>query len=142
MIAGQVADMDLCELPGGVEGVRYIHRRKTAALCRAAVRMGGLCAAADEDTVDALGRAGELMGLAFQVTDDLLDATAAAEELGKTPGKDAQAGKRTYLAEMDPAAAAAEVRRLTDQAREALDALPGDATRLRRLAELLAGRDR
>ena len=142
MIAGQVADMALCAVPDGEEGRRYIHLRKTAALIRAATRMGGICAGAEAAVLEALGNFGQCVGLAFQIIDDLLDATAGAEELGKTPGKDVRAGKRTYATETDPAHARQEVQALTEQACEALTALGDRAGKLRQVARCLARRQR
>ena len=142
MIAGQVADMNLCLVPPGLEGMRYIHLRKTAALLRAAARMGGLCAAAEAGELAALSDWAAGLGLAFQLVDDLLDATASTAELGKTPGKDAGAGKRSVVA----ALGLAEARRLTEQtthqAVAALANLGPRAGRLRELTHLLAGRTR
>jgi len=142
MIAGQVADMALCHVPAGGKGREYIHLRKTGALIRAAARMGGACGGADEAGLDALGRFGERTGLAFQIADDLLDATGSAEALGKTPGKDAQAGKRTYAAEMDPDRARAHIAELTEQACEAVEVFGGRARKLQQLSRLLSRRRR
>ncbi|MDY7010230.1 MAG: farnesyl diphosphate synthase [Planctomycetota bacterium] len=142
MIAGQVADMGLCEVPEGDAGRRYIHLRKTAALLTAAVRMGGICAGADEDQLYALEAFGENVGLAFQVADDLLDAVGSAGEIGKTPGKDARAGKRTYAGELGIEHARRLVADLTGRAGEALEPFGNRAKKLRKLAELLARRDR
>jgi geranylgeranyl diphosphate synthase type II len=142
MIAGQVADMDLCPVPEGLEGCSYIHLRKTAALIRSAVRMGGLCAGAAPDVLIELGAYGEKLGLAFQVADDLLDATSASAVLGKTPGKDAQAGKRTYPDLLGADGTTDLVARISQEACGHLGALGGRACALRQLAQLLAGRDR
>ena len=142
MIAGQVADMNLCPIPDGLAGAEYIHQRKTAALIRAAVRMGAICAGAEEEALRALGQFGESLGLAFQITDDMLDATAAAETLGKTPGKDAPAGKRTYVTEIGVDSARRLADELYEKACRMLDPLPARAGRLRQLAALLARRDR
>jgi len=100
MVTGQVADMDLCPLPAGMEGFRYIHLHKTAALLRAAARMGAIAAGGTDDDVRVLDEYARAIGLAFQVVDDVLDVTGQAEDLGKTPGKDAQAGKRTAVAQL------------------------------------------
>ena len=142
MIAGQVADMGLCEVPEGAPGRRYIHDRKTGALMRSAVRMGGICAGAEKAELEALGRFGEKIGLAFQVTDDLLDATGPADVLGKTPGKDAEAGKRTYVAEIGVEQTRNVAADLCLQAVEDLQPLGERAEKLRRLAALLPERDR
>jgi geranylgeranyl pyrophosphate synthase len=142
MIAGQVADMDLCDVPEGLEGVEYIHRRKTGALIEASVRMGGLCAGAGTDGVDRLGLYGRELGVAFQVVDDLLDVTGQAQQLGKTPGKDAEAGKRTTVAQIGVQAARDRVGKHTAAAIEAIEPLGSRAEKLRRLAQLLQQRTR
>ena len=141
MIAGQVADMALCDVPDGEDGRRYIYLRKTAALCRAAARMGALCGGADDDALAALSEFGECLGLAYQIADDLLDASHPASVLGKTPGKDARAGKRTY-AEVGACAARERAGALTGRACAALDRPGLRAGQLRQLAVLLTRRDR
>ena len=142
MIAGQVADMHLCPMPAGLDGVRYIHARKTAALIRAAARMGGLCGRADERAMAALSDWSQLLGLAFQMVDDLLDATANAEQLGKTPGKDADAGKCSAVAVVGAPAARTLVGELSGQAALALAPLGAAADKLRELTDLLVRRTR
>ena len=100
MVAGQVEDL---EATGGLGGavddpgatLERIHRRKTGCLIRASVEVGAILAGVTESK--AFTAFGDRLGLAFQVADDLLDATATAEELGKSPGKDADAGKLTYV---------------------------------------------
>ncbi len=140
MIAGQVADMDLCDVPDGAGGVDYVHRRKTAALIRAAARMGAICARADETTLAAVSDWAEALGLAFQMMDDLLDVTASAADLGKTPGKDADAGKRSAIAAMGAGGAERAVDDLTARARGALAPLGGRGAKLAELTALLARR--
>lgn len=142
LIAGQVADMALCPVPAGEPGRQYIHMRKTAALIRAAVRMGAICAGADDADIKALTTFAEKLGLAFQIADDLLDATESAQVLGKTPGKDADSGKRTYATELSAEQARRQVEQLTAQACKALEPLGDRAGNLKRLAVLLARRDR
>ena len=84
----------------GADGrtARPIHRAKTGALLRASVRMGGICAGADEAQIAALSAYGEHVGLAFQIVDDILDVEESSEALGKTAGKDAAQGKITFPA--------------------------------------------
>ena len=142
MVAGQVADMGLCHVPEGEAGRSYIHRRKTGALIRAAVRMGALCAGADETALAAVTEYGERIGLAFQIHDDLLDATASAEVIGKTPGKDAHAGKRTYATEMEIDQARRLADELTERACAALSPLGRRNRQLCRLARLLTRRQK
>jgi geranylgeranyl diphosphate synthase, type II len=80
------------------EQLEAIHRAKTGALIRCAVRVGAIIGGASESELVALTRYSEKAGLAFQVADDVLDATATSEELGKTAGKDAAVQKATYTA--------------------------------------------
>ena len=140
MIAGQVADMDLCEVPEGPEGLRYTHMRKTAALLRAAARMGAICSDASTDELKAVSDCAENLGLAFQLADDVLDVTGDVGRLGKTPGKDADTGKRTYASQLGVAQTVAMGAELTGRAIEALSPLGERAAMLRRLAELLHDR--
>ena len=98
MVGGQVADLEAEGKPVGPEMLEYIHRSKTAALIRAAVTAGALCAGASEDDVARLRRFGETIGWAFQVTDDILDVEESSAALGKTAGKDAAQRKATYPA--------------------------------------------
>ncbi|MGB2967437.1 MAG: polyprenyl synthetase family protein, partial [Phycisphaerae bacterium] len=98
MVAGQVADLraereDLRD----AHLLEEIHRRKTAALLRAACLMGAVCARAPQRREKCLGEYGEHLGLAFQVADDILDAVSETKVLGKTAGKDAAAGKLTFV---------------------------------------------
>ena len=104
--------------------------------------MGGICAAASETQLDALGEFGEKIGLAFQAADDLLDAVGSAGTIGKTPGKDAQTGKRTYAGELGIEQTRQLVTDLTDQAGIALEPFGQRADKLRELTNLLAQRDR
>lgn len=97
MVAGQVFDI-AAETRTDVTGAELerIHRHKTGALIVAAVRCGAIIGQANDAELAAVTRYAAALGLLFQITDDLLDVTATAEALGKTPGKDAQAGKTTY----------------------------------------------
>jgi geranylgeranyl diphosphate synthase type II len=96
MIGGQAADLLGERQPVQRDLVEYIHRHKTGRLIRCACRMGAIVAEAGQEDLLALTRYGENLGLAFQITDDLLDVTATEEQTGKRTGKDAQAGKQTY----------------------------------------------
>jgi geranylgeranyl pyrophosphate synthase len=98
MVAGQ--GYDLAAESGAVTGAELerIHQQKTGALMGVAVRCGAILAGASEPQLSALSHYGSQLGLLFQITDDLLDITATAEELGKTPGKDARSRKATYPA--------------------------------------------
>jgi farnesyl diphosphate synthase len=140
MIAGQVADMNPCGLKPGTDGVEYIHALKTAALIQAAARMGAICGGAGAEELSVIGEYARQLGLAFQLFDDLLDATGSTENLGKTAGKDASAGKRTHLAEIGLEAARRTGMELTGGAVRAIQPLGARARKLSRLAELLADR--
>jgi geranylgeranyl diphosphate synthase type II len=78
--------------------LEYIHRSKTAALIRASITSGALCAGASTEDVSRLRSFGEFLGLLFQVTDDILDVEETSAALGKTAGKDAAQQKATYPA--------------------------------------------
>src|SRR6185503_6505999 len=88
MVAGQALDMEAEARQVSGAQVEEIHRLKTGALIVGAARCGALIGAADEHELDAISRYGAYLGLLFQITDDLLDVTASATDLGKTPGKD------------------------------------------------------
>ncbi|MGE4158188.1 MAG: polyprenyl synthetase family protein [Planctomycetota bacterium] len=96
MVGGQVADMAGEGKAAGLDLVKFIHLRKTAALIAACFECGAICAGADPSTVSRYRKSGETLGLAFQIIDDVLDETSTPEALGKTPGKDLQSGKLTY----------------------------------------------
>jgi geranylgeranyl diphosphate synthase, type II len=98
MVGGQVADIEAERKAVAPEMLEYIHRSKTAALIRASVTSGALCAGAGADDVARLRRFGENIGWAFQVTDDILDVEESSAALGKTAGKDIAQQKATYPA--------------------------------------------
>jgi len=104
--------------------------------------MGGICAGADAKKLQALTGFGEKIGLAFQITDDLLDATQPTEMLGKTAGKDVRDRKRSYATELGIEPARRLAREVTDQALAALEGLGPRAAKLRDLAALLSRRNR
>ncbi len=99
MVGGQAIDLEAA-LPGAAPldaaGLREMHMRKTGALIIAAARAGGVMAGARAAEIEAIGRYALQVGLAFQIVDDILDVEGASADLGKTPGKDAAAGKPTY----------------------------------------------
>jgi geranylgeranyl diphosphate synthase, type II len=98
MVGGQVADLESEGKSVGPETLEYIHRSKTAALIRASVTSGALCAGASTEDVARLRKFGETIGWAFQVTDDILDVEESSAALGKTAGKDIAQQKATYPA--------------------------------------------
>ena len=136
VIGGQVEDLAAEGRPADAALLDYIHRHKTAALIRAAVRMGGMCGGAGAGPLDALTRYGEASGLAFQVADDLLNATSTSAQLGKPVGSDQERGKLTYVAVHGLASSRTRAEALVAEALAALAILPGpEAMPLRALAE-------
>jgi len=139
---------------GGFDGgesqrdrLEAIHRNKTAALIRAACRMGVLSASGrdPEGAERAMGPVtaySEAVGLMFQVVDDLLDVEQSAEQTGKRTRKDAAAGKLTYPGILGVEASRREVRRLLEASLEAVRALGTRASALGDLAVHLAGRSK
>jgi len=118
-------------LPGQIE---YIHLNKTAAMITAALVIGGLCGGLLSDgELDALRTLGRELGHAFQIVDDILDATADSATLGKTAGKDAKAGKATYVSLYGVEGARLHAAAHTQAALDALKQLPGDIDFLRQL---------
>ncbi len=98
LIAGQVADLEAEGRKPAEPALYFIHAAKTGMLLRAALKLGGMSAGGTVGQVAALDRFGFALGLAFQIQDDILDATQSAKKLGKTAGKDAAAGKMTFPA--------------------------------------------
>ena len=98
MVAGQVLDMEGEGKHLNLEDLQTIHANKTGKLLAFPFQAAGIIAGLDENLQKQLKTVGELIGLAFQVRDDVLDVTASFEEIGKTPQKDLQAEKSTYPA--------------------------------------------
>jgi geranylgeranyl diphosphate synthase, type II len=96
MVAGQALDIEGEARAVSGKELEEIHRLKTGALIKASARSGAIIAGASEPELKAITEYAAQLGLLFQITDDLLDVTATAEALGKTPGKDARSSKATY----------------------------------------------
>jgi geranylgeranyl diphosphate synthase, type II len=97
LVGGQVVDVESeGKTDVSLETLNYIHAHKTGALLEACVVCGAILASASAADLQRLSRFAKNIGLAFQIVDDILDITATQEELGKTAGKDVQAGKVTY----------------------------------------------
>ncbi len=140
VIAGQVEDIAGEGQPLDADRLRYIHTHKTGDLLVAALRLGARTAGAAEAQVDQLTRYGQAVGLAFQIADDVLNATSTAEQLGKAVGTDAARGKMTYVALHGIEPARAEARRLVEEAVAALPGLPGPTEPLAALARHIVER--
>ncbi len=142
LVGGQALDI-------GAEGrkptarlARDIHERKTGALFGASLALGALAGDADKHTVQALDETGRMIGLAFQIQDDLLNAAGSMRSLGKRPGTDAARGKATYPAAVGESRARREAIRLLRAVRGALARRCAKPERLLRLIEALAKRER
>ena len=98
MIGGQGLDVQLSGQIVNDEDRDYIYKNKTCALIEASIMMGAIVAGADKETVKALEMAGEAIGMAFQVQDDILDMIGDAEKLGKEVHQDERNQKNTYVA--------------------------------------------
>ncbi len=140
MIAGQMSDIEAEKTDGDIKTLEYIHINKTAKIFQVAATMGAIAAGAKQAEVQALSQFGLKLGLAFQIADDLLDINATTEQLGKTAGKDEQAGKLTYPALLGVEKSTQLEKRITDEAIDAL-ALFGDrADVLRELTQEMLAR--
>jgi geranylgeranyl diphosphate synthase type II len=142
LIAGQVADLEGEGKKTSAAQLRYIHERKTAALLRCSVRLGGMSANATPAQLKALADFGQNVGLAFQIIDDILDVTQTSEQLGKTAGKDTKAQKATYPSIIGLEKSRKMAAQLTDRAFAALKTFQGRARALEALAAHLLRRDR
>ncbi|MGH6649244.1 polyprenyl synthetase family protein [Aquabacterium sp.] len=146
MAGGQAIDLASIGVALDESALRDMHQRKTGALLRASVLMGAASAGIDEagPAWQAFGRYGDAMGLAFQIVDDILDATQPSDTLGKTAGKDADANKPTYVSLLGLGQARQEVDHLLQQAQDALAGSglnPGSTRALAALAERIVHRD-
>ena len=143
MVGGQTDDMT-----GGLEGddtlerIESIHARKTGALINASLELGAICAGAESSQIDALTAYGRRLGLAFQVTDDLLDVRGDSTAVGKRVGKDAQQGKVTFPALLGVEASIRRAEQLIEEACDALRPLGTKGAGLEAVARYVLERNR
>ena len=140
MVGGQMADLEAERADFDADRVSWIHRHKTGALFAASAEIGAIHAGAAPPVRGALSRYGEALGLAFQIADDILDCTATAEALGKTPGKDLHTGKATFPALFGIEDSRLRADRLIEDALEALEPHGLDHEPLRALAGFAVAR--
>jgi len=140
MIGGQVVDLEAEHTRPTAEMLEYIHRSKTAALITASLVSGGLYAGAKDGEIVHLRAFGRAIGLAFQITDDVLDVTQTSEQLGKTAGKDTASEKATYPALFGIEASIAQADALVNEALAELDRFGDRAETLKELARFLVER--
>lgn len=146
MCGGQALDLEAEGKQVQLAELERIHRHKTGALIRAAVRMGALSAGEKgREVLPILDRYAESIGLAFQVQDDILDVVGDTATLGKRQGADQQLGKSTYPALLGLEQARTKARDLIDDARSALAQLAAhslDTSTLEALADFIIQRDK
>ncbi len=133
MLGGQSVDVMNDGKPLSGELLRYIYENKTARLLEAPLMIGAILAGALEEHVTAMEQAGALVGMAFQIQDDILDVTGDMEELGKPVFSDEKNHKVTYVTLKGLGEARAEVGRLSERAMAILDGLPRQNPFLREL---------
>ncbi len=141
LVGGQMLDLQAERRKTAAAAVRRIHRMKTAALIRCALRLGGLAGGATERQLRRLEEVGEEAGLAFQIEDDLMNVRSSAKRLGKRAGTDRARGKATYPAAVGAERAEREARRRMARARRAATSLGSRAARLVELLDYLSGRE-
>ncbi|SMP67966.1 polyprenyl synthetase family protein [Noviherbaspirillum suwonense] len=141
MCGGQAIDLASVGITLSLAELEQMHRLKTGALLRASVMLGALCGQMpDAQETAALDAYAAAVGLAFQVVDDVLDATADTHTLGKTAGKDAVDHKPTYVSILGLEASRALAQKLREDAHRALLPFGDNAQRLRELADLIVQR--
>ena len=136
MAGGQAVDLASVGVKLSQDELEAMHRMKTGALIRASIRLGAACGRALEGQESAaLDAYAAAAGLAFQVTDDVLDVEGSASTLGKTAGKDVAQGKPTFVTCLGITAARARAETLRQEARAALRPFDGAGRRLAELAD-------
>lgn len=140
MVAGQCSDLDAEARNVTTAELDSIHNHKTGAMITAAARCGAIIAAASDREVEQTGQYATKLGLMFQITDDILDVTATAENLGKTPGKDARARKATYPSLYGLEATRKRARHVYEEACSALNEIDRPTEMLRAIAAFILER--
>jgi farnesyl diphosphate synthase len=136
MALGQAIDLESEGKAVSLDALKAMHAKKTGALITASLLMGAACGEASDSDWDALTQAGEAIGLAFQIQDDILDETVSTETLGKTQGRDQMLGKSTFPSLMGIEASEQEASALVEIAINALAQIDKDTTMLETLARL------
>ncbi len=141
LVGGQADDLAGQFSNGGLAALEAIHRRKTGAMLLVSLRLGALVAGAEQEQLAALEAYGERIGMAFQITDDLLDVRGDAAAMGKRVGKDSDHGKLTFPAVLGIDESVRRAGRLIEEACEALEPLTPHAEPLHALAHYILERD-
>jgi geranylgeranyl pyrophosphate synthase len=140
MVGGQLRDLEGERAPVDGAGLESIHRAKTGALLTAALRIGAIAGGASAQALEALTRYGSALGLAFQITDDVLDVVGNEAALGKAAGRDEHLRKASYPALFGLDGARALARARADEAKAALAVVP--SAELAALADYVVERER
>lgn len=141
MIGGQTADI-AAEEKGEItlEELLFIHENKTAALIQASMMIGAILAGASEREIERIEKCAYNVGIAFQIQDDILDVIGTQEELGKPIGSDEKNNKQTYVTINGLEKSAAQVKVLSEEALEIIDAVGGESEFLKELITSLIHR--
>lgn len=140
MVAGQACDLEAESREVDAEELEKIHRLKTGALIIAAARCGAIIADATAKELAAVTEYAAQLGLLFQITDDLLDITATAEAIGKTPGKDMRSKKATYPALYGVEATRKHLHKAHERACDSLNSIEWPTELLRAIADFILKR--
>jgi geranylgeranyl pyrophosphate synthase len=140
MIGGQLLDLEGERRKLSTDELEAVHRAKTGSLITACFTMGAIAGKGSLSVINAVKVAGDSLGLAFQIADDVLDATASSEALGKTAGKDAAVSKSTYVSTMGVSAARERSQALVSEAMGRLEGAGLRTERLEHLAHFVATR--
>lgn len=141
MAGGQELDLDATGHALTLAQLESMHNLKTGALIRAAVLLGAMCGDAGEHDIETLSSFSAAIGLLFQIVDDILDAEASTESLGKTAGKDASQHKPTYVSLLGAEQAREKAAGLRAKAHTTLDSFGARALRLRELTDYIVDRN-
>lgn len=141
MCGGQALDIAATDSVITLTQLEQVHKLKTGALLKSAIKMGALAGNANELEIAALARYAEAIGLAFQVQDDILDVEGDTHTLGKPQGSDIEANKATYPALLGIEGAKEKAQNLVNQAIDALSEIDADTGRLKAIAEYIIARD-
>jgi farnesyl diphosphate synthase len=142
MVGGQALDLEAERVSPDEAGIIQLQAMKTGALLRYACAAGAIAAGGDDATVVRMTRFGEIIGLAFQLADDLLDVTSDAATLGKAAGKDAARGKGTLVSLHGEDAARRKLVLLVEEAEAVLAPFGDAAETLRQTAVFIANREK
>jgi geranylgeranyl diphosphate synthase type II len=139
MVAGQAADMAGTAGGASAQAVEFIHSSKTGALIKACAAAGAIMSGSGEAGCEMLAKYGGIVGLMYQIADDIIDATASEAEAGKRTGKDAEAEKITYPLVYGLAGAKEQLRSLCSEAVAAISPLGSPGNFLKETALYLLG---